>query len=698
MKVENANIKKIGSGDEAVGAVMVVGAGITGIQSALDLASSGFVVYLVDSSPVIGGKMAQLDKTFPTGDCSMCILSPKLVECARNKNIRIITLADVQKIDGEAGRFQVEIRRRPRYVDESKCNACGDCAEVCPVSLPNEFDRRLGTRKAIARTYPQAIPNLFAISKATAPAPCNSACPAGVNAQGYVALIAAGKFAEAYELIRKRCPVPAVCGRICHHPCEDQCNRKEIGDEPVAVRDLKRFAADWVYAQRKLPEQKLPVASGQLPVQASSLATGNSKLATSIAIIGGGPAGLTAANDLCAMGYGVTIFESRPFLGGMLRLGVPPYRLPREVLDFEIQQLMNDRIEVRLNTKLGADLTIDSLKKQGFAAIFIATGAHKSKTMSLPGDSARGVMYGPDFLCRANLGDKVAIGRKAVIIGGGNVAMDAARMALRLGAAEATVVYRRGREEMPALPEEIQQAEEEGVKFQLLTNPVKVIAGTDGSVSGLECLRMTLGDPDASGRRRPVPVAGSNFTVPADTVIFAIGQEADICGVPLTDGKIAAKPSLATDIAGVFAGGDVVLGPASLVEAMAHGHKAAEAIHGFVQNRGSTGIPPVERATGVTGETPVLRAAIPDPSVKPQPRLPMAEKPVGEPPARLQRNRPRLYARAGHCRGQAMPRLRPVQRVRAVRQGVRAGRDPPRHAADDRDDQCRLGDPHAGIR
>ncbi|MFI5378966.1 MAG: FAD-dependent oxidoreductase [Tepidisphaerales bacterium] len=665
-------ITLIGSGDGTVGAVMVVGGGITGIQASLDLAESGFKVYLVDSSPVIGGKMAQLDKTFPTGDCSMCILSPKLVECARNRNIEIITLADVQSISGEAGQFLVEVRRRPRYVDEDKCNACGDCVEACPVSLPNEFDRRLGTRKAIFRPYPQAIPNLYGISKAAAPAPCRSACPAGVNAQGYVALIAAGKIKEAYDLVRKRCPLPAVCGRICHHPCQDHCNRIDLGDEPVAVRDLKRFAADYVHANRdSFPAEPVPAAAPRKE---------------KVAIIGGGPAGLTAAHDLSTRGYEVTIFESRPFLGGMLRLGVPAYRLPREVLDYEIEQLVANvgsalrtetpsvgkqnvgsalwtgtppvrkqnvgstlrtetppvrnadptpetppRIEVRLNTKLGADITIDGLRQQGFAATFIATGAHKSKTLSLPGDSATGVVYGLDFLCKANLGESVPVGRKAVVMGGGNVAMDAARAALRLGAAEVTIVYRRGRAEMPALPEEIQQAEEEGVRFELLTNPIRVIASADGSVSGLECLRMTLGEPDASGRRRPVPVEGSNFTLAADTVIFAIGQEADLAGVPLTDGKIAADKSLATVLPGVFAGGDVVLGPASLVEAMAHGHRAAEAIQTYLGRVGTAhhSLPNGEQRDAATQDSALRTqhscAPNPDPSASSKPRQPMPE-------------------------------------------------------------------------
>ncbi|HEX7505894.1 MAG TPA: FAD-dependent oxidoreductase, partial [Polyangia bacterium] len=582
---------------EPVGAVMVCGAGITGIQASLDLAESGFKVYLVEPSAAIGGRMSQLDKTFPTGDCAMCILSPKLVECARNKNIEIITLADVEGISGEVGNFDVKLRQRPRYIDVSKCNACGDCAIACPVSLPSEFDRNLGLRKAVFRPYAQAIPNTYGISKSEGMAPCKAACPAGVNAQGYVALIAAGKFEEAYDLVQERCPLPAVCGRICQHPCESQCNRKDL-DEPVQVRDLKRFAADYVYAKR---DKKQPAPFKPVKIQKEK-----------VAIIGGGPAGLTAAKDLTAQGYGVTLFEARPFLGGMLRLGVPAYRLPRDVLDYEIQQILNERVEIQLGQKLGKDISIDGLKKAGYSAIFVATGAHKSQKMGLPGDDAAGVTYGLDFLGPVNLGEKVAsrgerrasldadhrggagepsqgspveIGRKTVVVGGGNVAMDAARAALRMGAKQVTVVYRRSRVEMPALPEEILQAEEEGVQFELLTNPVKVIAGHSGHVTGLECLRMKLGEPDASGRRRPVAVEGSNFTVEADNVIIAIGQTADIEGVPLESGKIAADGSLATKIPGVFAGGDVVLGPASLVEAMAHGHHAAEAIHAFLRGK-----------------------------------------------------------------------------------------------------------------
>jgi len=366
---------------EAVGAVLVCGAGVTGIQAALDLAGSGFKVYLLDSSPAIGGRMAQLDKTFPTGDCAMCILSPKLVECARNKNIEIVTLADVEGISGEPGNFKVKIRQNARYVDLDKCNGCGDCTTACPVSLRSEFDRDLGMRKAIFRPYPQAIPNVFGITKAAGPAPCKSACPAGVNAQGYVALVAAGKFKEAYELIRQRCPLPAACGRVCQHPCEDACNRREI-DEAVGVRDLKRFVADYVHAN-----------AGQYPA-AKAPAT---RLDAKIAILGGGPAGLTVAADLALRGYGVTLFEAQPRLGGMLRYGIPDYRLPEDVLDKEIQYILDLGVEAKTGTRVADPKSLlksagqaeGSVEKVGkdqlagesacptgaFDAVFVAPGA-----------------------------------------------------------------------------------------------------------------------------------------------------------------------------------------------------------------------------------------------------------------------------------------------------------------------------------
>ena len=268
--------------------MLVCGAGVTGIQASLDLAESGFKVYLLDSSPAIGGRMAQLDKTFPTGDCSMCILSPKLVECARNKNIEIITLADVEGISGEPGNFKVKIRQNPRYVDLDKCNACGDCTDGLPGG-PAAANSTAAWGCARPSSVPtrRPFPTSSAFPKPAGPAPCKSACPAGVNAQGYVALVAAGKFKEAYDLIRQRCPLPAACGRVCQHPCEDNCNRGEI-DQAVSVRDLKRFVADYIHAN---PEQCPPAKPPAV------------KLDAKVAIVGGGPAGLTVAADLALQGY-----------------------------------------------------------------------------------------------------------------------------------------------------------------------------------------------------------------------------------------------------------------------------------------------------------------------------------------------------------------------------------------------------------
>ena len=588
---------------EAVGAVLVCGAGVTGIQASLDLAESGFKVYLLDSAPAIGGRMAQLDKTFPTGDCAMCILSPKLVECARNKNIEILTLANVEGISGEPGNFQVAIRQNPRYVDSRKCNACGDCSEVCPVSLPSEFDRKLGTRKAIFRPYPQAIPNVFGISKAAGTAPCKSSCPAGVNAQGYVALVAAGKFQEAYALIRERCPFPAACGRVCQHPCEESCNRREI-DQPVSVRDLKRFVADYIYANpEQYPSVKAPAA----------------KLDARVAIIGGGPAGLTVAADLALRGYGVTVFEAQPHLGGMLRYGIPDYRLPEDILDRDIQHILDLGVEAKTGVRVADPKSLLKSRAAGgtspaaqggsspaaqsdgpspaaqpdgspstaqFDAVFVAPGAWLGSKMGIPGEDAQGVWEALDFLYKVNKGKAPAIGPKVVVIGGGDVAMDAARCARRLPGVESVeVAYRRSRQEMPAHPWEAAEAIEEGVTFRTDLGPAR-IETAGGKVSAIAFHPRVAG----SGlTRQTAPRFDESQTVvlAADTVIAAIGQAIDSGGLGVATGsagRIAAdKGTLATSVAGIFAGGDAVLGPASIADAMGQGHIAADAIDAYLR-------------------------------------------------------------------------------------------------------------------
>ncbi len=312
-----------------VGAVLVVGGGIAGVQASLDLAESGYYVYLVERSAGIGGTMAQLDKTFPTNDCSMCILSPKLVECGRHLNIEVMTCAEVVDVQGSAGDFRVNVRKRARYVDPNKCTGCGECAEACPVEMPNLFEEGLGTRKAIFRAFAQTYPSCFAIEKMQRPA-CEAACPAGVNPQGYVALIGEKKYAEALALIRENNPFPAVCGRVCHHPCETECRRNEV-DDPIAIAALKRFVADW---ERDHADECEPPSPFEI--------TRPEK----VAIVGSGPSGLTAAYHLGKLGYETTVFEALPVAGGMLRVGIPEYRLPRDVLDAEIDWLERLGIEI----------------------------------------------------------------------------------------------------------------------------------------------------------------------------------------------------------------------------------------------------------------------------------------------------------------------------------------------------------------
>jgi heterodisulfide reductase subunit A-like polyferredoxin len=290
-----------------VGAVMVVGGGIAGMQATLDLAEQGFKVYLVETKTAIGGKMAQLDKTFPTNDCAMCTISPKLVEIGCHPNVEVMTNTEVMDVSGFAGDFSVRLRHKPRYIDLELCVACGDCTDVCPIIVPDSFNEGLSEKRAIYKLYPQAVPNAFAIDKRGI-APCRDACPAGQRAQGYIALIREGRWQDAMRVIKMDNPFPGICGRICNHRCEDACNR-DLVDEPINIRALKRFVTDKVYAE---PRQSVE------PV----LQTSDKR----VAVIGAGPCGLTAAQDLVMAGFGVTVFEAMPVAGGMLRLGVPEYR------------------------------------------------------------------------------------------------------------------------------------------------------------------------------------------------------------------------------------------------------------------------------------------------------------------------------------------------------------------------------------
>jgi len=369
---------------DVVGAALVVGGGIAGVQASLDLAESGYKVYLVENQTGIGGRMAQLDKTFPTNDCSTCIFSPKLVTVGQNPNIELLSYSEVEEVQGEEGRFTVKIRQKSRHIRKDRCKACGDCATACPVHLPNEFDEKLSKRAATYRLFPQTIPQTFVIDKADR-APCVIACPAHINVQGYVALISAGKYKEAIELIYRNLPLPGVLGRVCPHPCEKVCRRGEK-DEAISICKLKRFAADQIdYASLTLPEI--------------------SPREEKVAIIGSGPAGLSAAYYLALQGFKCTIFESAPVLGGWLRVGIPEYRLPRDVLEREINHILNLGVEAKTNVTIGQDVTIQELKDQGFEAVYLAIGCQKGARMAIPGEDTDGVIQGVDFLRQSALGN-----------------------------------------------------------------------------------------------------------------------------------------------------------------------------------------------------------------------------------------------------------------------------------------------------
>ena len=406
-------------------------------------------------------------------------------------------------------------------------------------------------------------------------APCENTCPVRCDAAGYAALIAAGRYEEALSIIRLTMPLAGICGRVCNHPCEDMCKRGEI-DEPLAIASLKRFASDWERKQNKLEPATFVEKMKE----------------TSVAIVGAGPAGLNAGYHLGRRGYRVTLFESLPVAGGMLAAGIPDYRLPREVLARDIRFICQHRVEIRTGRTLGRDFSIEDLFRQGYKAVFLALGAQRDQKLNIHGEGTEGVLPGIDFLRRVNLGERIPLPGKAAVIGGGNVAFDAARTALRLGAEEVFIVYRRTRDEMPANEEEIEEAEHEKIKLLYLLAPTRVISG-NGRVCGLECQRMELGDFDAGGRRRPVPVKGSEFVLDVDWIIPAIGYVPDLSGLPQGDGFTATKAgtlsvdplTLATHLPGVFAGGDLVTGPSTVVEAMAGGYEAAVSIDRFLKGQ-----------------------------------------------------------------------------------------------------------------
>jgi NADPH-dependent glutamate synthase beta subunit-like oxidoreductase len=415
------------------------------------------------------------------------------------------------------------------------------------------------------------------------PAPCQMACPAGIDVSSYVALIGQGKYAEAVELIRKDNPFPWICGLVCTHPCEFVCVRGQI-DSPISIKDLKAFASERAISERAYRN----------PAKADDIGY-------RVCIVGAGPAGLTAAYYLSLMGYRVTIIEALPYAGGMMMVGIPRYRLPREVIDREVAFIEELGVEFRFNTRLGRDITFDELREEGFEAFFISIGAHASIDLGVQGEkNFPQVMHAVGLLQNVARGERHIPGKTAAVIGGGNVAIDAARTLIRLGCEEVFLIYRRTRSEMPANVEEVRQAEEEGVRLVFLTIPIEVL-GNDSKVTGLKCLRAVLAEPDAKGRRRPVPVEGSEHVMEVDSVVTAIGERVDRTGIESIQslrwtrwGTLMADTiTSSTSAEGIFSGGDLVLGPATVVEAIGAGKRAAEGIDRYVRGLPQPKMPPV---------------------------------------------------------------------------------------------------------
>ena len=553
---------------DVIQSAAVIGGGVAGISAALDLANAGFETHLIESRPTIGGQMALLDKVFPQNDCAICILGPIMSKVGQHPKINLMTYSEIDEVEGFVGNFKLKVRKKSPYIDWDKCNGCGDCEAVCPVSVTSEYEFGTAVRRAAYRPFPQAVPNKFTIDK-LGTSPCRIACPAHVNVQAFVTLLKEERFDEALGMYRKNSPFAGTLGRVCTNPCETECERGKY-DASVSIRNLHRFLADYEREQG--------------PPKVERIEPDKKKLKKPVAIVGAGPAGLACAYDLIQEGYPVTVFEARKKAGGLLRYGIPEYRLPRDVLDDEIGIIKQLGVTIQTGTKIES---IDELKAQGFKAVFVATGAPGSRKMNIQGENAKGVHHAISFLERVNSGKTVEIGSNVAVIGGGNAAIDAARTAKRLGARKVTIVYRRSKEEMPAIPSEIYSAEEEGIKINFLTTPIEVLE-KDKLVSGMKVVRMKLGAPDESGRRRPIPIPDSESKMSVDTVIIAIGQEITPDALltklePTQYGSLEVNPiTLQTNVKNVFGGGDVALGGGTVIEAVAAGKEAAISIDRFL--------------------------------------------------------------------------------------------------------------------
>jgi NADPH-dependent glutamate synthase beta subunit-like oxidoreductase len=546
--------------------VIIFGGDPAGVAAAIEQAEAGRQVVLVETSPALGaGRIPQTHLL----NGNPALADPNYEAAKKHPNIQIITNAQVEKATAKDGSYTFRIRRKTTRVEMEKCDGCRECIRVCPINMYDDFNEEIGYRTAIDFFNPNT--GDFNIFKEDMPI-CQATCPGNLDIRSYVGNIADGDYGKALSIIRRQLPFALSIGRVCPHPCETACNRGYM-DEPISICTLKRFVADHEMNNRLAAPVEIPDEFHK----------------EKVAIIGAGPAGLTCAYYLGKAGYHSVVYEALPEPGGMFRYGIPEYRLPTPTLMYEINWILSHGSELRCNSRIGKDVSFDELAGQ-YDAVFIGVGAHKGMKLQINGEDMEGVVDGVDFLREVNAGKKWPAKGKVIVVGGGNVAMDAARVSWREGFEEVHVVYRRTKKEMPASPWEIEAAEHEGVKFQYLVAPVEVV-GQGGKMTGLKCLRMELGEPDASGRRRPVPIEGSEFVVEAETLIPAIGQVPDVSFVPegskinITRWSTFAvdKSNYMTNVEGVFSAGDVETGPDIAIRACAGGRKAADGIVRYIE-------------------------------------------------------------------------------------------------------------------
>jgi heterodisulfide reductase subunit A-like polyferredoxin len=556
---------------------LVIGGGIAGMECALNLGDMGYSVLLVEKEASLGGKMVLLSKVFPTLDCASCISTPKTAATFHHPRISLRTYSEVEEIrQGEDGRYRVKVLKKPTFVDPAKCTGCQECELACTIALPDQFNEGLVARRAAYIPFSQAVPKKALIDRAGT-SPCTFKCPAGIKAHGYISLVRGGRYEDAYQLIMEDSPLAGSLGRACYAPCERECTRGDL-EGPLAIRRIKRFVTDTHF--REHPEA--------LPAPALE------KKDQKIAVVGGGPAGLSAAYFLAKKGYGVTIFEKEREAGGMLTTAIPAFRLPKDVVRKDIEEITSLGVEIRTEVEVR---DLGSLRGQGFRAVFLGLGTTQSMRMGVEGEDLENIHPCMTYLKRANFGEQMDFaGKTVLLVGGGNVCLDVARLAPRLGARKVVIQYRRSRAEMPAFDWEIKAAEEEGIEFQYLCAPVRFI-GREGKVAEVESIRMKLGEPDASGRRRPVPIKGSEFRTAVDHVVVSIGLSPETAlfkGELELDksGAIKVDPeTLQTSLPGVFAGGDVVTGPSLIVSAIGQGKRAAFFIDRYLAGQDLKAVP-----------------------------------------------------------------------------------------------------------